>query len=241
MNQEWDGKHLDDLICLDPTGQDEGLSIWSFLEHMSEGRLLRVTNAEAFSLALDEVFLEMYHNVLKRVSPRRPLSGLSFCLCPSSFTLAPPLQGYMWKKGHVRRNWTERWFVLKPSSIEYFVSEDLKDKRGEAKLDKNCVVEVGKGMESTVFVTTRIKMDLSACFLFLRQPVSDRDGKRCMFCVKTHNKTFEISASDQKQKVEWIQGSFQSNRKRISLLLYATWVELILLMWWCVSAGTVIP
>lgn len=68
MNQEWDGKPLDALICLDPTGQDEGLSIWSFLEHMSEGHLLRVTNAEAFSLALDEVFLEMYHNVLKRVN-----------------------------------------------------------------------------------------------------------------------------------------------------------------------------
>ncbi|TNM91651.1 hypothetical protein fugu_020031 [Takifugu bimaculatus] len=151
MNQEWDGKPLDALICLDPTGQDEGLSIWSFLEHMSEGHLLRVTNAEAFSLALDEVFLEMYHNVLKR--------------------------GYMWKKGHVRRNWTERWFVLKPSSIEYYVCEDLKDKRGQVKLDKNCVVE----------------------------PVSDRDGKRCMFCVKTHNKTFEMSASDQRQKVEWIQ------------------------------------
>lgn len=28
-----------------------------------------------------------------------------------------------------------------------------------------------------------------------------------MFCVKTHNKTFEMSASDQRQKVEWIQGS----------------------------------
>lgn len=69
MNQEWDGRHLDDLIWLDPTGQDEGMSIWSFLEHMSKGHLLRVTNAEAFSLALDEVFLEMYHNVLKRVSP----------------------------------------------------------------------------------------------------------------------------------------------------------------------------
>lgn len=27
-----------------------------------------------------------------------------------------------------------------------------------------------------------------------------------MFCVKTHNKTYEMSASDQRQKVEWIQG-----------------------------------
>lgn len=52
----------------------------------------------------------------------------------------------MWKKGHVRRNWTERWFVLKPSSIAYYISEDLKDKKGEIKLDKTCVVEVGEGM-----------------------------------------------------------------------------------------------
>ncbi len=53
-------------------------------------------------------------------------------------------QGYMWKKGHVRRNWTERWFVLKPSSMAYYVSENLKDKRGEIQLDKSCVVEVGE-------------------------------------------------------------------------------------------------
>ncbi|XP_074554351.1 differentially expressed in FDCP 6 homolog [Halichoeres trimaculatus] len=151
MSQEWDEKPLKDIISQDATVRDEGMSVWSFLEHMSAGRLLRVTSAEAFSLSLDEVFLEMYHNVLKR--------------------------GYMWKKGHVRRNWTERWFVLKPASMAYYVSEDLKDKRGEIILDKNCVVE----------------------------PIPDREGKRCMFCVKTHNKTFEMSASDQRQKVEWTQ------------------------------------
>lgn len=49
----------------------------------------------------------------------------------------------MWKKGHVRRNWTERWFVLKPLSMAYYVSEDLKDKKGEIQLDKTCVTEVG--------------------------------------------------------------------------------------------------
>ncbi|KAM8740768.1 differentially expressed in FDCP 6 homolog isoform 1-T4 [Acanthopagrus schlegelii] len=151
MSQEWDGKPLEDLISQDATGRVEGMSVWSFLEHMGAGQLLRVTSAEAFSLALEEVFLEMYHNVLKR--------------------------GYMWKKGHVRRNWTERWFVLKPSTMDYYVSEDLKDKRGEIKLDKSCIIE----------------------------PIPDREGKRCMFCVKTHNKTFEMSASDQRQKVEWTQ------------------------------------
>ncbi|XP_062238710.1 differentially expressed in FDCP 6 homolog [Platichthys flesus] len=151
MSEEWDGKLLEDLISQDATLLEEGMSVWTFLERMITGQLLRVTSAEAFSLALHQVFLEMYHNVLKR--------------------------GYMWKKGHVRRNWTERWFVLKPFSMAYYVSEDLKDRRGEIQLDKSCIIET----------------------------LADREGKRCLFCVKTHNKTFEMSASDQRKKVEWTQ------------------------------------
>lgn len=42
--------------------------------------------------------------------------------------------------------------------------------------------------------------------VFLFQPLPDREGKRCMFCVKTHSKTYEMSASEQRQKVEWTQG-----------------------------------
>lgn len=68
MNQEWDGKPLEDLLSQDASVQEEGMSVWVFLDHMGAGRLLRVSNAGAFSLALDQVFLEMYHNVLKRVS-----------------------------------------------------------------------------------------------------------------------------------------------------------------------------
>lgn len=48
----------------------------------------------------------------------------------------------MMKKGHRRKNWTERWFVLKPNIISYYVSEDLKDKKGDILLDENCCVEV---------------------------------------------------------------------------------------------------
>lgn len=59
-------------------------------------------------------------------------------------------QGYLLKKGHVRRNWQERWFVLKPSSLAYFVSEDLKEKKGEVLLEENCVVEVTRQVYSTV-------------------------------------------------------------------------------------------
>jgi hypothetical protein len=52
------------------------------------------------------------------------------------------LKGYMMKKGHKRKNWTERWFVLGPNSMSYYVSEDLTDKKGDILLDRNCCVEV---------------------------------------------------------------------------------------------------
>uniref|UniRef100_A0A2K6LF22 Switch-associated protein 70 n=1 Tax=Rhinopithecus bieti TaxID=61621 RepID=A0A2K6LF22_RHIBE len=74
-------------------------------------------------------------------------------------------------------NWTERWFVLKPNIISYYVSEDLKDKKGDILLDENCCVE----------------------------SLPDKDGKKCLFLVKCFDKTFEISASDKKKKQEWIQ------------------------------------
>lgn len=52
------------------------------------------------------------------------------------------LQGYMMKKGHKRKNWTERWFTLKPNAISYYVGEDQAEKKGDVLLDGNCCVEV---------------------------------------------------------------------------------------------------
>ncbi|KAM9556104.1 switch-associated protein 70 isoform 3-T3 [Guaruba guarouba] len=88
-----------------------------------------------------------------------------------------PEEGYMLKKGHKRKNWMERWFVLKPNIISYYVSEDLKDKKGDIILDGNCCVEA----------------------------LPDKDGKKCLFLIKCLDKSFEISASDKKKKQEWIQ------------------------------------
>lgn len=48
----------------------------------------------------------------------------------------------MMKKGHRRKNWTERWFVLRPNSLSYYVCEDLMEKKGNIILDQNCCVEV---------------------------------------------------------------------------------------------------
>lgn len=41
---------------------------------------------------------------------------------------------------------------------------------------------------------------------FVKQVLPDRDGKRCMFCLKTLSKTYEMSASDTKQRQEWTTG-----------------------------------
>lgn len=47
----------------------------------------------------------------------------------------------MMKKGHKRKNWNERWFVLKPNSMSYYVGEDLAEWKGDIFLDQNSVVE----------------------------------------------------------------------------------------------------
>uniref|UniRef100_A0A3B1J422 PH domain-containing protein n=1 Tax=Astyanax mexicanus TaxID=7994 RepID=A0A3B1J422_ASTMX len=41
----------------------------------------------------------------------------------------------MVKKGHKRKNWTERWFELTPEVISYYESEDLLEKKGYVSLD----------------------------------------------------------------------------------------------------------
>ncbi|KAM7411999.1 hypothetical protein PAMA_021799 [Pampus argenteus] len=84
-------------------------------------------------------------------------------------------EGYLWRKSQLRRNWKERWFTLKPSNLFYYTGEDRKECQGNIALDGNCCVEV----------------------------LPDRDGKRCMFCLKTLSKTYEMSASDTKQRQEW--------------------------------------
>ncbi|KAM4617832.1 switch-associated protein 70 [Discoglossus pictus] len=131
--------------------KQNGLSAWEFIELIGSGQFSKGMDQTTVSMAVNEVFNELVLDILK--------------------------QGYLWKKGHKRKNWTERWFVLKPNVITYYVREDLKDKKGEILLDENCCVE----------------------------SLPDKDGKKCLLLVKCLDKTYEISASDKKKKQEWIQ------------------------------------
>ncbi|MCI4379154.1 hypothetical protein PGIGA_G00224640 [Pangasianodon gigas] len=127
------------------------LSVWELIELVGMGHFSKGMDRQTLSMGISEVFQELILDVLK--------------------------QGYMMKKGHKRKNWTERWFLLRPNSISYYVSEDLAEKKGDILLDGNCCVE----------------------------SLPDKEGKKCLFFVKCSDKSYEISASDKKKKQEWIQ------------------------------------
>ncbi|KFQ09903.1 Differentially expressed in FDCP 6, partial [Leptosomus discolor] len=175
MNVELNSCELDDYLSQEPQGQG-GLTVWQFLDMVNSGRFLRGIEQEAVSMAVEEVYQEVIEDVLKQArSPHvlghepRPAAHHGFDPRVSR------AQGYLWKKGQLRRNWSERWFMLKPSVLSYYMSEERKEKKGSITLDKHCCVEV----------------------------LPDRDGKRCMFCVKTSSRTYEMSASDTRQRQEW--------------------------------------
>ncbi|XP_075882506.1 differentially expressed in FDCP 6 homolog isoform X2 [Nelusetta ayraudi] len=145
---EFNCVELEDFFSQDAV-QQTGITVWVFLEMMNSGKITKGIDQSVTSMAIEEVYREIVGDVLK--------------------------EGYLWKKGQLRRNWKERWFTLRPSNLSYYTGEDRKECQGNIALDGNCCVEV----------------------------LPDRDGKRCMFCLKTISKTYEMSASDTKQRQEW--------------------------------------
>ncbi|GAA6233673.1 switch-associated protein 70 [Lates japonicus] len=150
MGSEWSEEKFADYK-LHLNVKNNCLTAWELIELVGMGYFSKGMNHHTLSLGINDVFQELIMDVLK--------------------------QGYMMKKGHKRKNWTERWFVLRPNSLSYYVSEDQVEKRGNIILDRNCCVE----------------------------SLPDKDGKKCLFIIKCIDKCFEISASDKKKKQEWIQ------------------------------------
>ncbi|NP_001083435.1 differentially expressed in FDCP 6 homolog [Xenopus laevis] len=126
------------------------VTVWEFLQVMTSPKFLKSMSTETLSIAIQDLYEEVIQDVLK--------------------------QGYLLKKANLRRTWTERWFILKPSSLGYYLSEECKERKGIITIDKDCGVEI----------------------------LPDRDGRRCMFCVKTTSKTHEMCASDTKHRQEWV-------------------------------------
>ncbi|KAK3548831.1 hypothetical protein QTP70_020701 [Hemibagrus guttatus] len=144
------------------------LNVWELIELVGMGHFSKGMDRQTLSMGISEVFQELILDVLK--------------------------QGYIMKKGHKRKNWTERWFLLRPNSISYYVCEDLAEKKGDILLDGDCCVEASNIYLNYSFVLHYDKLSLP-----------DKEGKKCLFFVKCSDKSYEISASDKKKKQEWIQ------------------------------------
>ncbi|XP_072321324.1 switch-associated protein 70-like [Eucyclogobius newberryi] len=127
------------------------LTVWELIELVGM-RFFKDKSSQTLSTAVNEVFEELILGLLK--------------------------QGYMVKRCHVKgKTWTEFWFVLRPNSLEYYVSEDLMDIKGMIVIDNNCTVE----------------------------SLPDKDGRSCVLSIKSGATSFEISASDKMKKKEWIR------------------------------------
>uniref|UniRef100_A0A7N6AGN0 Switch-associated protein 70 n=1 Tax=Anabas testudineus TaxID=64144 RepID=A0A7N6AGN0_ANATE len=150
MGGSWVEERFEDYR-LQLNSKQQCLNVWELISLVGSGHFSKGMDRQTLSMGINEVYQELILDVLK--------------------------QGYMMKKGHKRKNWTERWFMLKPNCISYYVGEDLAEKKGDIVLDGNCSVE----------------------------SIQDKEGKKCLFFVKSSQKSFEISASDKKKKQEWIQ------------------------------------
>lgn len=66
MSVELNGVELEDFISQDSI-QQNGLSVWAFLEMMNSGKLTRGLSKETTSMAIEEVYRELVGDVLKEV------------------------------------------------------------------------------------------------------------------------------------------------------------------------------
>uniref|UniRef100_A0A8C4YVZ4 Adenosine monophosphate deaminase 3 n=1 Tax=Gadus morhua TaxID=8049 RepID=A0A8C4YVZ4_GADMO len=128
-----------------------GLSAWELINLVGMAHFSKGMNRQTVSMGITQVYQELILDVLK--------------------------QGYVMKKGHKMKIWSERWFILRSNTLSYYLSEDLVDKRGDVVLDQNSSVE----------------------------SLPDREGKKCLFVVRCADRIFELCATDKKRKQEWIQ------------------------------------
>ncbi|KAJ8247546.1 hypothetical protein GJAV_G00247590 [Gymnothorax javanicus] len=151
MGGSWEEERFQSYRTQQSSRQQQGLSAWEFIQLVGTGQFCKGMQRQTLAMGIREVFLELVLDVIK--------------------------QGYLMKKGHKRKNWTERWFVLRQGSLTYYVGEDLSEKKGSVSLDGSSCVE----------------------------SLEDKDGRKCLFIIRCPEKTFEISASDKKKKQEWMQ------------------------------------
>ncbi|CAN0425681.1 unnamed protein product [Lampetra planeri] len=146
---DWRSQDFEELVGKNETLEESGISAWQFIR-LFQSPLPAGLDFPSLALAIDDVYNELVLNITKK--------------------------GYLFKKGHKRKNWNERWFILRNNILSYYTAEDMKDKKGEVVLEKGCSVEV----------------------------LPERDGRRCFFVIKCPDKSFDVGVEDARRRQEWL-------------------------------------
>lgn len=87
-------------------------------------------------------------------------------------------QGLLEKRGHIRRNWKRRWFVLSPGLLQYYTDSNLRTLKGTCHITRESSVKHVRG-------------------------TSSRDCRFTLSCGRT-GKVFEISAASEEERRTWV-------------------------------------
>ncbi|WAR02414.1 SWP70-like protein, partial [Mya arenaria] len=93
------------------------------------------------------------------------------------------IKGMMWKRGFKHKSWKERWLILTPAQLRYYVSQNEKVLKGTIVFDEECTIEV---------------------------PPDRPTNKPNRFIIKTQKKPYDMSAHDIKIKNEWVSAITQA-------------------------------
>jgi hypothetical protein len=92
---------------------------YDFIFRKVEKMRLDIKRARYQEIALAKTQVEAIRNSQRDLAPSPPR------LSTSSFTSQIHKQGYLTKKGEVRRNWSTRWFVLKYNWLGYYKGPEV--------------------------------------------------------------------------------------------------------------------
>ena len=87
-------------------------------------------------------------------------------------------QGILEKRGHVRRNWKRRWFVLTPGLLKYYTDSNLRVLKGTCHITCESSVKIVRGSSS-------------------------RDFRFTVSCGRTGT-VYEISTTSEEERTAWV-------------------------------------
>ncbi len=83
MSTEFNCVELEDFFSQD-TVQQNGITVWIFLEMMNSGKITRGIDKSITSMAVEEVYREIVGDVLKEVGDPSATRSLFLCLTSSA-------------------------------------------------------------------------------------------------------------------------------------------------------------